>query len=36
METLNLMISLVAVAIVGASLWKSWSLQERQNELAKK
>lgn len=36
METLNLIISMVAVAIAGASLWKSWSLQERQNELAKK
>jgi len=36
METLNLIISLCAVAIAGASLWKSWSLQERQNELAKK
>lgn len=36
METLNLLISLIAVAIAGASLWKSWSLQERQNELAKK
>lgn len=32
----NLLLSLLAVAIAGLSLWRSWSLQKRQDELAAK
>jgi hypothetical protein len=36
MEIANLLLSVAAVAIAALSLWHSWSLQKKQNELAAK